>query len=53
LFRTKFKPWPNIYAVNPADIGPNGKPRYQPAPEQPAPAPEQPAPAPEQPAPQG
>jgi hypothetical protein len=59
LFRTKFKPWPNIYAVNPADMGSDGRPHLAPppAPEQPAPAPapEQPAPAPapEQPAPQG
>jgi vancomycin resistance protein YoaR len=61
LFRTKFKPWPNIYAVNPADMGPDGKPAIQPQSEQPqatpapgaatpAPAPEQPTPAP---APQG
>jgi vancomycin resistance protein YoaR len=62
LFRTKFKPWPNIYAVNPADMGPDGKPLIQPETEQPqatpapsdatpAPAPEQPQPAPEQPQP--
>jgi vancomycin resistance protein YoaR len=64
LFRTKFKPWPNIYAVNPADMGPGGRPAIQPQAEQPqptpapgqaTPAPEQPTPAPEQPtpAPQG
>lgn len=50
LFRTKFRPWPNIYVVNPADMGPDGKPLLQepaPAPEtQPTPAPEQPTPAP-------
>jgi vancomycin resistance protein YoaR len=50
MFRTKFKPWPNIYAVNPADMGADGRPHLQPAPapEQPAPAPEQPAPSPPQ-----
>ncbi|MCS6883122.1 MAG: VanW family protein [Oscillochloridaceae bacterium] len=33
LFETKFKPWPNIYEVNPADLGPDGRPiPYQPAP---------------------
>lgn len=26
LFRTRFKPWPNIYVVNPVDMGPNGRP---------------------------
>jgi vancomycin resistance protein YoaR len=58
LFRTRFKPWPNIYTINPADVGPDGRPIAHtdsaqpeaPAPEQPAPpptpAPEQPAPAP-------
>jgi vancomycin resistance protein YoaR len=60
LFRTKFKAWPNIYAVNPADIGPDGKPLIQPQTEQPqatpapgdaTPAPAQPQPAPEQPQP--
>jgi vancomycin resistance protein YoaR len=50
LFRTKFKPWANIYAVNPADMGPDGRPALQPPAEQPAPAPT-PAPAPEQPTP--
>lgn len=30
LFRTTFKPWPNIYVANPADLGPNGKPRPRP-----------------------
>ncbi|MFL5800565.1 MAG: VanW family protein [Roseiflexaceae bacterium] len=64
LFRTRFKPWPNIYTVNPADMGPDGRPIAPPAtaqpeappapaPEQPTPAPEQPTPAPEQPAPNG
>ncbi len=32
-FETKFKPWPNIYEVNPADLGPDGRPiPYQPTP---------------------
>jgi hypothetical protein len=26
LFRTRFRPWPNIYTFNPADLGPDGKP---------------------------
>jgi vancomycin resistance protein YoaR len=55
LFRTKFKPWPNIYAVNPADMGPGGKPLIQPQSEQPqatpAPGNATPGPAPEQPQP--
>jgi hypothetical protein len=54
LFRTKFRPWPNIWVFNPADMGPDGRPLIQfgtPPPPQPTPAPEQPAPAPEQPAP--
>ncbi len=43
LFRTRFRPWPNIYTLHPADIGPDGKPRIAfPAGEQPA----QPAPPP-------
>ncbi len=47
LFRTRFRPWPNIYALNPADIGPNGKPLIPfPQDNQPAPTP---APPPEQP----
>jgi vancomycin resistance protein YoaR len=48
LFRTKFKPWPNIYAVNPADMGPDGKPLLQPPGAEPAPTPvpEQPQPTP-------
>lgn len=52
LFRTKFRPWPNIYVVNPADLGRDGKPHLQlsaapaPAPAPPTPAPEQPTPAP-------
>jgi hypothetical protein len=58
LFRTKFKPWPNIYVFNPRDLGPDGKPiqwlspdaAAQPTPA-PAPPPEQPTPAPEQPTP--
>lgn len=53
-FRTKFKPWPNIYVVHPSDLGPDGKLRQQPPEEpaaQPTPVPEQPVPAPEQPNP--
>lgn len=65
LFRTRFKPWPNIYVVNPADMGPDGKPLSwgQPKPEEQAPPPAEPPaittgdgqtppapPAPEQPA---
>lgn len=48
LFRTRFRPWPNIYTLNPADIGPDGRPIIPfPPGEQPA----QPAPPPaEQPA---
>lgn len=59
LFRTRFKAWPNIFTVNPADLGPDGKPitpPEQPQPEQPQPEqteqPEQPQfeqPQPEQP----
>jgi vancomycin resistance protein YoaR len=30
-FETKFKPWPNIFEVNPADLGPNGRPNLPPA----------------------
>lgn len=26
LFRTRFRPWPNIFVVNPADMGPDGRP---------------------------
>jgi vancomycin resistance protein YoaR len=54
LFRTKFRPWPNIWVFNPADMGPDGRPLIPfgapPAP-QPTPAPQQPAPVPDQPAP--
>ncbi|MDW8148765.1 MAG: VanW family protein [Roseiflexaceae bacterium] len=54
LFRTRFRPWPNIYALNPADIGPDGKPLIpfppvaQPAQSAPSPAeqPAQPSPPP-------
>lgn len=47
LFRTRFRPWPDIYTLNPVDIGPDGKPRIPfPSGEQPA----QPAPPAEQPA---
>jgi vancomycin resistance protein YoaR len=58
LFRTKYKPWPNIFVYNPADMGPDGRPLFMPgqAPaDQPTPAPtpgpEQTAPGAEQPAP--
>jgi hypothetical protein len=54
LFRTRFKAWPNIFTVNPADMGPDGQPLPLPQetqPEQPAPTTEQPAPTTEQPAP--
>ncbi|MFV9506864.1 MAG: VanW family protein [Oscillochloridaceae bacterium umkhey_bin13] len=57
-FETRFKPWPNIFEVHPADLGPDGRPiqrveepppadtqENQPAPD-PVPAPE-PQPAPE------
>jgi vancomycin resistance protein YoaR len=61
-FRTRFKPWPNIYVLNPADMGPDGRPAIPwqdpnapppvPAPEQPPAAdPAAPPPAPEPPAP--
>jgi vancomycin resistance protein YoaR len=63
-FQTKFRPWPNIFELNPADIGPDGKPiRREPTPPpaptadpnqppaQPAPAEPQPVPAEPQPAP--
>jgi hypothetical protein len=30
LFRTRFRPWPNIYSVNPADLGPDGRPVISP-----------------------
>lgn len=28
-FLTRFRPWPNIYVANPADLGPDGKPISQ------------------------
>jgi vancomycin resistance protein YoaR len=31
-FETKFKPWPDIFEINPADLGPDGKPLPQPTP---------------------
>jgi vancomycin resistance protein YoaR len=41
LFRTTFRAWPNIFVVNPADMGPDGKPIVgwgnQPAPTLPPP----------------
>lgn len=58
LFRTRFKAWPNIFVINPADMASNGKPvflnRPAPAPvdpNNPAPPAEQPAPPAEQPVP--
>lgn len=36
-FVTRFKPWPDIFEYNPADLGPDGKPLPTPTPE-PAPA---------------
>jgi vancomycin resistance protein YoaR len=30
LFRTIFRPWPDIYLYNPADLGPDGRPLPQP-----------------------
>lgn len=53
LFRTRFKAWPNIFVINPADMGADGKPVFlnRPAPDAvdpnaPAPAdPNAPAPA--------
>lgn len=47
LFETRFKPWPNIYEVNPADLGPDGRPiTTRPAP---TPSSATPTPAPETP----
>jgi vancomycin resistance protein YoaR len=61
LFRTVFKAWPNIFAVNPADFGPDGKPinnvlpphmrQPEPPPPEPTPDPNAPPPDPSQPAP--
>lgn len=31
-FQTKFRPWPNIFEVNPEDLGPDGKPLPTPQP---------------------
>jgi vancomycin resistance protein YoaR len=28
-FETRFKPWPNIFEINPADLGPDGRPLPQ------------------------
>lgn len=38
LFRTRFRAWPNIFVVNPADMGPDGRPIVQWG-DQPAPTP--------------
>lgn len=35
LFRTVFQAWPNIYLINPGDLGPNGQPIPRPDPAQP------------------
>jgi vancomycin resistance protein YoaR len=52
LFRTRFRPWPNIYTLNPADIGPDGKPLIPlPQGNQPAPTPPPPAEQPTEPPP--
>lgn len=32
LFRTVFQAWPNIYLINPRDLGPNGRPIPRPEP---------------------
>ncbi len=45
LFQTRFRPWPNIYVYNPADMGPDGRPLFAPGTTPPPPA-EQPTPAP-------
>ena len=45
LFRTTFRPWPNIYTVNPADMGRDGKPHLSSPDQQPQP---QPTPSPDQ-----
>lgn len=39
LFRTRFRPWPNIFVVNPADMGPDGRPILPQEPPADAPAP--------------
>ncbi|MFN3373723.1 MAG: VanW family protein, partial [Chloroflexus sp.] len=52
-FVTRFKPWPDIFEYNPADLGPDGKPLPTPTPPS-EPAPSEPAPsepAPSEPAP--
>ncbi len=52
LFRTRFRPWPNIYTLNPIDIGPDGKPLIPfPQEDQPTPAPALPAEQPSEPPP--
>lgn len=38
-FVTKFRPWPNIFEVNPVDLGPDGKPLPTPVPTTEAPLP--------------
>ncbi|PDW02436.1 VanW family protein [Candidatus Viridilinea mediisalina] len=32
-FETVFRPWPNIFEINPADLGPDGRPRPRETPE--------------------
>jgi vancomycin resistance protein YoaR len=53
-FQTRFRPWPDIFEVNPADLGPDGKPiqatpvpTAEPAPVEAPPVPAEPAPQPE------
>jgi vancomycin resistance protein YoaR len=51
LFRTRFRSWPNIFVVNPADMGPDGRPLIAPGGEEaaqssPTPDPNVPAPDP-------
>ncbi len=38
-FLTRFRPWPDIFEYNPADLGPDGKPRPTPTPVVPTPEP--------------
>ncbi|NCC33129.1 MAG: vanomycin resistance protein VanB [Chloroflexia bacterium] len=56
-FETKFRPWPNIFEANPADLGPDGRPlpRETPTPEPeevPPPPPGEEVPPPLEPAPE-
>ena len=50
-FRTRFKPWPNIFVLNPVDLGSDGRPAIPwNDPNAPPPAPPAPPAVPEQPA---